>query len=159
MGDTTSFYKPLYKYEIATGQWIRIEFIGKQVESVQNNGLCIYKNTMYSVLGSFSSSSSVYKIDLKSGNYELEDIYIDSDGMADSGFGYACKDNMIFIFGGSTYTGKHNNLAVLDFDKLPLKFTILSKQFKTPTARRGHAMELYNNKLYIYGGITNEAIK
>lgn len=154
-GDYTSQHKPLYKYDLATGIWISIQPLGKQIGLTVNYGLCIYQDYLYSVLGSWTSSHSIYRINLISGNYELEELIIDKSGLGDSGYGYDCTDNMMYLFGGTDGTGQFNTLSSLDFDRFPLKFNILSINMNTPTPRSNHAIEVYDNNLYIYGGITN----
>lgn len=159
-GDFVSYTKPpLYRYEIATGTWTRIQPLGDQVGMAINYGLCIYNHQLYSVLGSWDLSYSIVKINLKSDNYELERIWIDRTGLADSGMGYYCDDNMIYLFGGGTDAGYFNSLTVLDFDKYPLQFKFLSKDMKIPTGRLGHAMQVYDDKLYIYGGVIDSGSK
>jgi hypothetical protein len=150
---------PLYKYEISKGIWTRVQPLGEEVGMAVNYGLCIYNHKLYSVLGSWGLSKSVIEINLTSENYELERTWIDRRGLGDSGLGYYCDENMIYLFGGTTDGGHFNSLSVLDLDKDPLQFKFLSKDMKLPSARRGHAMEVYDDKLYIYGGITDSGSK
>jgi hypothetical protein len=159
-GDSVSYNKPpLYQYEIATGIWTRVQPLGDEVGMAVNYGLCIYNHKLYSILGSWDLSNSVIEINLKSENYELERTWIDRTGMGDTGLGYYCDENMIYLFGGTTDSGHLNTLSVLDLDKHPLQFKFLSKNMKLPSARRGHAMQVYDDKLYIYGGITDSGSK
>jgi hypothetical protein len=61
---------------------------------------------------------------------------------------------MVFVFGGETFgRGNYNSLSVLNLDHSKLEFQNLSDKLTVPTARRGHAMEVYNDKLYIFGGV------
>lgn len=154
-GDNQSLYTPLYKYDLNSGEWVKILPTGKQVEFMYNNGMCIYKDFLYSVLGLWQSSNYIHKINLAFGNYELEEIFIDRMGLGNSWYGYFCNDNLMYLFGGADASGKFNTLSLLDFDQYPLKFQTISKNMKTPTARSGHGMEVFDNVLYIYGGMTN----
>jgi hypothetical protein len=66
--------------------------------------------------------------------------------------GYLCKDNLIYFFGGGYSQGNQNSLAVIDLGNRELRVSPLSKNHSTPIARGGHAMEVYNNELYLFGG-------
>jgi N-acetylneuraminic acid mutarotase len=52
--------------------------------------------------------------------------------------------------------GNLNTLSVIDLDKYPLEYINLSKNLSTPTPRSNHGMEVYDNSLYIFGGVNNE---
>jgi N-acetylneuraminic acid mutarotase len=62
----------------------------------------------------------------------------------------------LFQFGGGTTDGEFNNLYVLDLSFQHLEFENLSEHLKVPTARKGHDMETYNDKLYIFGGVDSK---
>ena len=63
----------------------------------------------------------------------------------------------MYLFGGSSvYDGYFNNLSILDLSQEDLKFEVLNKAMNVPTARRGHAMQAYDDKLYIFGGVDGD---
>ncbi len=150
---------PLYRYEIDTGIWTKIQPSGEETGFAFKYALCIYNNQLYSVLGAFEPAQSVIKIDLASQNYNLERNWIDTRDMGDTGMGYYCDANLIYMFGGNAGNEDHNSLTVLDFEKYPFQFKFLSKDMKLPSARRGHAMEVYDDRLYIYGGTSDSGSK
>jgi hypothetical protein len=58
------------------------------------------------------------------------------------------------VFGGSSvYDGYFNNLSILDLSQQDLEFKVFNQAMNVPTARKGHAMEAYDDKLYIFGGV------
>ncbi len=119
---------------------------------------CIYEDSLYLIMGldiiSYRQSTTIYKIDLSNEIYELQEISISKEGMAEYTSGYDCIDNQVYIFGGdSLYDGYFNNLSILDLSSQDLEFQIITKNMNVPTARRGHAMQAYNDKLYIFGGV------
>lgn len=57
------------------------------------------------------------------------------------------------MFGGDSWAGFYNSLVTLDLDNITSQFNILSRTMETPSPRRGHAMEAYNDELYIFGGV------
>lgn len=161
-GGTNNEYNRLYTYDLDAEIWSVIDISYMKVKLTQHNGICIYKDNLYAIAGFDPVDSikveSVFKINLESGNYEVEEIPIINKEMGDGSFGYDCKDNMMYIFGGYSKTGDRNSLVSIDLEEPLLNFTALSKQINTPIARHGHAMEVYNDELYIYGGI-NSGIK
>jgi hypothetical protein len=66
--------------------------------------------------------------------------------------GYLCKDNLIYILGGAYLQGNLNSLAVIDLNIRELRVSPLSKNHSIPIERGGHAMEVYNDELYLVGG-------
>lgn len=151
-----SEYGQLYKYEIFTGNWTILKPSDKKMSIYSNCNLCFYNDHLYSFIGD-TQGQLIYKIKLEDESYILEENLLDRDeiGLSGNSYGYACKNNLMYIFGGVSVGGYYNSLALLDFDQYPLKFSQLSKLMYIPTARRGHAMEVYNNNLYIYGGIAH----
>lgn len=140
-----------------TGIWTRIEPLGIRLNNVTDNSLCRYKDDLYSILGWDTTIEipiySIYKINLSSGTYQMEEISIAKEDMAEWSFGYDCKDSMMYLFGGGSLAGYYNTLAELDLSQSVLQFKIVSEPMNVPTARRGHAMEAYDDKLYLFGGI------
>jgi hypothetical protein len=101
-----------------------------------------------------NSSFYIYKIDLSNENYNTEEIPISNKGVAELLFGYDCVDNLIYLFGGGTnLDGFINSFSIIDLSQPKLEFQILSNPMDVPTGRRGHAMEAYNDILYIFGGV------
>jgi hypothetical protein len=92
--------------------------------------------------------------DLSKDNYEAEEIPIYNKGVAEFLFGYDCVDNLVYLFGGgSNNDGYFNNLSIIDLSQNELKFQLFNTAIDVPTARRAHAVEAYNDKLYIFGGV------
>jgi N-acetylneuraminic acid mutarotase len=76
---------------------------------------------------------------------------------ARSSYAKLMVNEILYIFGGLAYEGLLNELVKVEICKLnlaneALKFEILSKDIVMPAARREHAMEIYDEKLYIFGG-------
>ncbi len=154
-----SFINRLYEYDIDSDTWTGTSGFQKPVN---NNGVCIHNDYLYAIGGnnmmSYKYMGSTFKINLTSGDYEIEEIPINSLGDSYASFGYVCRDNHMYLFGGYSQSGNKNSLIHVDLDVSPPSFSLLSDQFLAPSARRGHAMEVYNDKLYIFGGI-NDGIK
>ncbi len=66
----------------------------------------IYKGSLYLVLewGNLikGASNKIHKIDLSDKDFKCEQITIPYEGIAESLFGYSCKGNMLYLFGGSS---------------------------------------------------------
>jgi hypothetical protein len=151
----------LYIYNLETNVWTREKSSENQDIHLIDYIQCVYNDNLYLILGwelaSYTSSNQVYKIDLSSERYELVKISILTEGIPEDMFGYDCADNLLFQFGGGTTTdGEFNNLSVLDLSFQDLEFENLSEHSKVPTARKGHAMEAYDDKLYIFGGVDSK---
>jgi hypothetical protein len=100
-------------------------------------------------------SEKIFRIDLSNDNSEFEEITISNQkNVAEWLFGYDCKDNLVYLFGGGSLDdGYFNNLSILDLSQKELEFKFLNQDMNVPTARKGHAMEAYDDKLYIFGGV------
>jgi hypothetical protein len=146
----------LYRYEFATEKWNIIKTSGTEVNNTENNGICIYNDSLYSLSGYHpkinSRVDSIFKINLKSGLYEVEEITISHRDKGDGSFGYGCMHNNMYMFGGYSTQGDRNTLLSINLDETQPNLTLLSKHFIKPAARHGHAMDIYDDKLYIYGG-------
>jgi N-acetylneuraminic acid mutarotase len=128
-------------------------------ESLSDYSQCIYNNSLYLIPGWHveleEASRKIFRIELSDSDYNAcELIDLKQDKEADDKLkGYSCKDNQVYLFGGSNKAGYSNNLSLLDLSEKDLEFQILSRRINVPTARKGHAMEAYDDKLYIFGGV------
>lgn len=149
----------IYKYELLNNVWIKIQTKGKFQRNIISNSLIVYKDHFYSFYGwDFTASTPVTeitKVNLSGDSYEVESIYINNEEIAGWSHAYVNKDNYVYLFGGGSQEGYLNSLSRLDLDQSTLSFDILSKILDYPTARGGHAMEVYNDEIYIFGGIDN----
>jgi hypothetical protein len=148
----------IYIYNLESNLWTQSISSGMSNVVLEDYPQCIYEGSLYLVLGwddvIKGGSNKIYKIDLSDKDFKGEQITIPYEGIAESLFGYSCKGNLLYLFGGnSDFYGYSNNLAILDLSRPELEFKILSKVLNIPSARKAHAMEAYNNKLYIFGGM------
>jgi hypothetical protein len=153
----------IYKYELMNNVWIITRDKGTAQRNITANSLVVYKDSLYSIYGwDFVSSNGVaeiIKVNLSGDSYEVQSIHIKNDEIANWSHAYVIKNNLAYLFGGGGYDGYNNSLARLDLDNSNLGFKILSKFSEYPIARGGHGMEVYNDELYIFGGIDNNGNK
>lgn len=116
----------------------------------------------------YSDIPDIWRVDLSINPTSWEYISMEHDPyyeyLARDGFGYAFSDVKVYMFGGWTYNGIKNDLLELDPSKVykgasPFQWKILSELAVIPTARVGHAMEVYNENLYILGGKNKQGKK
>jgi hypothetical protein len=139
----------MYIYNLNTSSWTSIIPKGESDFDIYFHNQCIYEGSLYLIKG-----IDIYKIDLSNHRYEVQEISIPKEGMAELSSGYDCVENQVYIFGGdSVSNGFFNTLSIIDLSSQNLEFQILTNNMNVPTARRGHAMEAYNDKLYIFGGV------
>lgn len=147
----------LYRYDIHTATWTseQISDINKKV--VTGHGLCAYEDNLYMINGYNSSTELFYKeitrLNLDKNTKQSEIFYQFDIKMPQGAFGYVCSGSTVYIYNGLSEDGYRNDLISIDLMQSDPKITILSASMKVPTARYGHAMEVYNNKLYIFGGV------
>jgi hypothetical protein len=148
----------LYIYDLNANVWTSRKPLGKEYTILMDYAQCVYNDTLYLILGWDNyipgSSEKIYRIDLSSDRNEFEEILVSKEGIAEYTFGYGCKNNLVYLFGGdSTYDGYSNNLSILDLSKQDLEFKVFNQAMNVPTARKGHAMQAYDDRLYIFGGV------
>ena len=148
----------LYIYNLYDNTWTNLKDLGKESTKLIDYAQCIYGDVLYLIMGWSDSvgdaSRKIYSINLSNYSYEFQEISVPNEGSAEFLFGYDYKYNLVYLFGGgSTDNGYFNNLSILDLSQLHYKFKILNEDMNTPTARKGHAMEAYNDKIYIFGGV------
>lgn len=97
--------------------------------------------------------------DLRDGVIQLEAAKMHKNQYIPTRSNYArlMVNDAIYMFGGLAYEGLLNELVKVEFCKDNLaneamKFEILSKDIVMPAARREHAMEIYDERLYIFAG-------
>ncbi len=155
-----SIMKNLFRYEIDTGVWTTIQISNSDITPAISCGFCLYKDTLYAVDGfvptSFQPAGYIHKIHLKNGEYSVEEVSTNQGREGAGGFGFYCHENLMYIFGGHTMTSIRNSLVAVDLDTTDLKRIVISGEMRIPNSRSGHAMEVYDDKLYIYGGIKND---
>lgn len=57
----------------------------------------------------------------------------------------------VYVFGGKNESKRYNDLW--SFSLSDFKFKRLSDQGELPAVRNGHTMNIYDGKLYVFGGI------
>ena len=71
-------------------------------------------------------------------------------------FGYKCSGNTVYIFGGNSFAEFSNQLMKFEFITKTQAVRNFSRGMTVPTSRQGHAMEVFNDNLYILGGKNKE---
>jgi hypothetical protein len=124
---------------------------------------------MYVVLGynheDHKNLKTIWRIDLTVPVTWEELDYSEVDlNIFRSNFGHFSQKGTLYMFGGYTLSGFKNDLAVLNLgkhyiDEDKLAWKILSKDMNVPTPRLGHAMDIYDGNIYIFGGKGKEGKK
>jgi N-acetylneuraminic acid mutarotase len=154
--DNGSNSTKLYRYDLNSNSWAVVDISGPGLDYIQGNGQCVYKDILYSIQGYHTYSGKrlkeIYSVNLKDDKKVWEEIQFSQPYEDRAAFGYICKGSTVYIFGG--YDGKENTnkLIKIQLSTYELNFNSLSESLTVPTARYGHAMEVYDEKLYILGG-------
>jgi hypothetical protein len=145
----------LIKFELASGIVSSLD-ISNAITDIYDGGLCVYGDYIYSTFGVDDNGDvikAILRINLKSGDFLIEEMPItDFEGPGWT-FGYSCRDNIMYFFAGDSSDGFKNYILSYDLGKFDNRLTKLSSYVNTPPARRGHIMEVFDNKLYIFGGV------
>ena len=142
----------LIKFELDSGIVSSI-ILSNARTGIADGGLCIYGDYIYSIFGGDENAciKSIFRVNLKSGDPNIEEMPItDFEGWT---FGYKCRENMMYFYAGDSWDGFQNGIFSYDLGKFDNRITELSKYVNTPPARKGHNMEAFENKLYIFGGV------
>jgi N-acetylneuraminic acid mutarotase len=147
----------VYRYDLKSNSWSILDKTGSGLDYIQAHGQCAYEESLYIIQGYNSYSggliTQMYKVDIESNNKVSEPIEIFEFSNFNAAFGCICSGDTVYIFGGFTGSeGLTNKLFKMQLSSYELNFTELSKSMNTPIARYGHAMEVYDEKLYILGG-------
>lgn len=144
----------MYVYDIEEQIWSTLDIKGTQENASLVYGFCAYENSLYVINGFDRQKVLGYKfinrLDLEILEWDKYDVK--EDDMAYGAFGYVCDGSMVYLFGGFTSNVTFNNLWSIDLSAQALKWNLLGKRIKVPTARSGHAMQVYDDKLFILGG-------
>jgi N-acetylneuraminic acid mutarotase len=147
----------LYKYDLDSSSWSIVMISGPSIEFLQLHGQCVYKESLYIIYGYQTYKdefySTLHRVDLESNNKVWEVIKIPSANTGSASFGLLCSRETIFLFGGASKKGPSNQLLKISLSASSVDIVELSKSMNVPKARYGHAMEVYDDKLYILGGM------
>jgi N-acetylneuraminic acid mutarotase len=144
----------MYAYDIEKQYWSKLDIKGKQEDASLVYGFCSYENSLYVVNGFDRHANLGHKFinRLNLENLEWEKYNVEEEDMAFGGFGYVCDGSMVYLFAGFTSDITINNLWSIDLSAQKLEWNLLGKRTNVPTARSGHAMQVYDDKLFILGG-------
>lgn len=134
-------------YDIETEYWSIIE-IRTDYDLYGVASTCTYSDIIYLV----DYKDEVVRIKLDSDILEAEKLEEENNPIFRHDYGYTCDGSYLYRFGGAYDDKSGNELWRIEFSSDKVKWENLSKNLKTPTARSGHIMEVYNEKLYILGG-------
>lgn len=152
-----NFIAELYRYEINTAIWTIEQISEINKKQATGYGLCAFEDSLYMINGYNSSTDRFYKeitrLNLETETRQWEIFYTFDIKMPQGAFGYICSENTVFIYNGLSEDGYRNELISINLIQSDPKITILSASMNVPTSRYGHAMEVYNDKLYIFGGV------
>jgi N-acetylneuraminic acid mutarotase len=146
----------MFVYDIDSGFWKILETQG-QIQSPLSYGFCEYNDSLFVINGydrfTASQFEHVSRLNIKGDNKEWVRYDTMKPDMAAASFGYVCEGSMVYIFGGFNNQDAHNDLWKMDLSAEQLEWIQLGRNIQIPTARSGHAMEVYDDKLYILGGV------
>jgi N-acetylneuraminic acid mutarotase len=147
----------IFIYDLNMENWSKIETSNEVQDRILDSAQCFYKEKLYTFKGwdkvNKIYNSYSYIMDLSNDELEMNKLEIDLESIASAGFGYNCIDGILYMFGGYSDDGYSNSLSIIDFNKSNLKLELLSRDMNVPTPRQGHAMQVYDDKLYIFGGV------
>ena len=153
-GIISTIISEMYVYDIEEQYWRTLDIKGKKENASLVYGFCTYENSLYVVNGFDRQKVLGYKaikrLDLEILEWEKYDV--GEDDIAFGGFGYVCDGSMVYLFAGFSIDLTFNNLWSLDLSAQKLKWNLLGKSTRVPTARSSHAMQVYDDKLFILGG-------
>lgn len=154
----------MYRYEISTGKWSIVEIPGERADPALGHGLCAYKDSLYVLFGFNPITSAHFEFinRLKVDDNEVQSwkaYEIGKNVMPLVAFGFVCSDNFIYLYGGLVKTRFTNELFRIDLSSPTLEWVSLSRKVNSPTARYAHAMEVYDDKLFILGGVDKNGNK
>lgn len=150
----------LYRYTLNTQSWSIVNTSGLDTEFLQGYGMCIYEENLYLIngyrprIGNFSNK--IYTVNLESELKIWENIDISGSNIPAANSGYICDKDTLYMFGGVFNNGVLNQLLKISLSSSDNNIIELSKGMTVPTARYGHGMVAYDEKLYIFGGIDKE---
>ena len=152
----------LYRYDISTSTWSILEISGDKIQRLNSHGICAYEESLYVLYGYDTNtenfSNQVSRIDLSREDKGWENLYDLSIDMFPGAFGYVCNQNIVYVYSGLSATGYRNELVMIDLKESEQRISVLSKSMNVPTARYGHAMSVYNEKLYIWEVLIKKAM-
>ncbi len=159
----------LYRYELETKTWNVLSVSGEKPPALIGLMSYMYKDYLYLTAGfkiqEQSYLESIWRINVYNPVAWEKIEYKNSDPDISRAYASKYSQNVtLYMYGGYNISGLKNDLLVLklgehyiDEDKLAWK--ILSKDMNVPTPRLGHAMDIYDGNIYIFGGKGKEGKK
>jgi hypothetical protein len=158
----------LLYYDIDNRTWSSASLSTKINSKTIGSVSCVYNDYFYYILGLDLEAGfiqSMWRVSLKNPSIseKLEFTNADENVYRSYSSKY-CKDGTLYVFGGFNYNMQMNDINTLnlsniytDDDKYIWKR--LSRDMDVPTPRLGHAMDLYDGNIFIYGGRNKEGNK
>ena len=137
----------MHIYNLGTNSWTETE---ASMESFSFFAVgCLYGDHLYVIEG-----DTTVKMSLSNDDFNFEEIHISNEVKVNYEIAYTCIDNLVYIFGGDSMDkGYSNQLLLVDLSSQELEYVTKSGDMNVPTGRRAHAMEAYDDQLYIFGGV------
>lgn len=157
IGSNGELVKELYRYDIENKAWSVNEVSGEGPKYIGGSGMCTYKESLYIINGydevSELFTSMIYRVNLDVDDKEWELVGSTDKDAPKAAFGFICRENTVYLFAGQNSNGYTNGLITIDLDRPESYNRVLSSSVTVPTARYGHGMTVYDDKLYIFGGV------
>jgi N-acetylneuraminic acid mutarotase len=145
----------IYVYDIETGYWSLIEHKVSYEHPIEYGVICVYNDTIYMI----DTIGSIIKLKTEGNSLEWDKLVIDSNNLPIHAYSYIVNDRYLYIFAGYNDYKNLNGLWRIDLSSDNLQWINISRDMNTPTPRSGHAMEVYNEELYILGGVDKYGFK
>lgn len=146
----------LFRYDLSSESWSIVETLSDDISYIQGHGMFTYNTDLYIINGyelrTGEFHNRIHHLNLDAENKVWEEATNPEVNRNKAAFAYVCEGDILYMFGGLSKEGQTNQLLEINL-KLIEESTELSKSMRVPTARYGHSMEVYNDKLYIFGGV------
>jgi N-acetylneuraminic acid mutarotase len=155
--EDNKYLSDMHKFEISSKTWSKVEVSNKAPIYTAGYGMCVYKEHAYVINGYDETAqkfeNKINRINLDNHQKEWELFDTTDEYLPKAAFGFACNEDAVYLFAGQYIRGNYNILMKVSLEKSQSRSIVLSRPLTVPTARYGHAMTVYDEKLYILGGV------
>ncbi|CAG9310949.1 unnamed protein product [Blepharisma stoltei] len=162
-GTIYEFNQEFFRYDLTNNKWENITNYSNTYDYRYLTGSTVYNNEFYLLFGwsdiTGKDVENIMKVNLLDSTYKWSKTTIAKDEnwsmIPRDSYAFAIDNEIVYLFGGFSSTASvaiMNSLIQFNLTKSELTYTIINKEFKSPSPRKSHSLCAAQAKLFLFGG-------